>query len=49
MIIFNHLRIIILNSIKTIKVNFIDFTKILTWKIEAMDLPNFNNFENYSN
>jgi hypothetical protein len=52
-IISNHFRIIIvLNSIKIIIVNFIgfvDFTKILTWKIEVMDLPNFNDFENYSN
>ena len=52
MIISNHFRIIVLNSMKIVMVNFIgfvDFIKILTWKIEVKDLPNFNNFQNYSN
>lgn len=52
MIIFNHFRIIVLNFMKIVMMNFIgfvDFKKILSWKIKVMDLPNFNNFENYSN
>ena len=52
MIISNHFRIIVLNSMKIVIINFIrfvDFTKILTWKIEVMDLPNFDNLQNYSN
>ena len=54
MIISNHFRTIVLNSIKIIVVDFIgfdDITKILTTKIVVASLlnsKNLINFENYS-